>query len=125
MFRADGMSRREDYDGAIAILDLNREHFPKSSAIYLGLAQMYEGKDDIALVIQHVEKSTECGDIVQRQTHERGLRSVQNSCTACSLRSWRTLTSGSTTIRSGSKSERMVTARSSPAPRVTVVRASR
>ena len=38
----------------IAILDLNREHFPESSAIYLGLAQTYQEKDD------------ECGDIVQR-----------------------------------------------------------
>ncbi len=56
MFRADGIARLEDYDGAIAILNLNREHFPQSSAIYLGLAQMYEEKDDI-----------ECGDIVQRQ----------------------------------------------------------
>ncbi len=58
-FLADGIARREDYDAAIAILDLNREHFPESSAIYLGLAQLYEEKDDIELAIRHVEKSIE------------------------------------------------------------------
>ena len=61
---ADGIARREDYYGAIAILDLNKEHFPKSSAIYLGLAQMYEEKDD------------DCGDIVQRQLPPLGSEPV-------------------------------------------------
>lgn len=58
-FLAQGIAQREDYDGAIAVLELNREHFPESSAIYLGLASMYEEKDDIELAIQHAEKSIE------------------------------------------------------------------
>jgi hypothetical protein len=58
-FLAQGIAQREDYDGAIAILELNREHFPESSAIYLGLARMYEEKGDIEVAIQNAEKSLE------------------------------------------------------------------
>ena len=58
-FLAQGIARQDDFDGAIAILNLNQEHFPESSAIYLGLASMYEEKGEIDLAIQHAEKSLE------------------------------------------------------------------
>ena len=60
----DVWDRAVGADGTRGVMALQlslavREHFPESSAIYLGLAQMYEEKDDIELAIQHAEKSLE------------------------------------------------------------------
>ncbi len=56
---AQQLARRDDWDGALTILNLNKEFFPESAAIYTGIGQAYMEKGDDDLALQHLERAVE------------------------------------------------------------------
>ncbi len=56
---AQQLARRDDWDGALTILNLNKEFFPESAAIYTGIGQAYMEKGDDDLALQHLERALE------------------------------------------------------------------
>ncbi len=56
---AQQLARRDDWDGALTILNLNKEFFPESTAIYTGIGQAYMEKGDDDLALQHLERALE------------------------------------------------------------------
>ncbi len=56
---AQQLARRDDWDGALTILNLNKEFFPESTAIYTGIGQAYMEKGDDDLALQNLERALE------------------------------------------------------------------
>ncbi len=56
---AQQLARRDDWDGALTILNLNKEFFPESASIYTGIGQAYMEKGDDDLALQHLERALE------------------------------------------------------------------
>ncbi len=56
---AQQVARRDDWDGALTILNLNKEFFPESAAIYTSIGQAYMEKGDDDLALLHLERALE------------------------------------------------------------------
>ena len=51
--------RDDDWDGALAMLNLNKEFFPESAAIFTTLGQAYMEKGDDEAAVQNLERALE------------------------------------------------------------------
>ena len=56
---AQEMMRDDDWDGALAMLNLNKEFFPESAAIFTNLGQAYMEKGDDEAAVQNLERALE------------------------------------------------------------------
>ena len=73
---AQQLARSDDWDGALIILNLNKEFFPESSAIHTSIGQAYMEKGDNELAVQNLERVLELNP--QSRMARRLLREIGN-----------------------------------------------
>ena len=73
---AEQLAREDDWDGALTILNVNKEFFPESSAIHASIGEAYIEKGNNDLAVQHLERALELNP--QSRMARRLLRGLGN-----------------------------------------------